>query len=76
MDFDMAYASALKVDLTTLAIFLEIHTMGTRGASTFSFKRVLVAQMIEPWCELKVRELAKEASSNETKVMSSRGMGK
>jgi hypothetical protein len=45
---DMEYASADKVDLTTLDIFLEDQLTGDMGASTLSLSFEVVVKMREP----------------------------
>ena len=45
---DMEYASADKVDLTTLDIFFEDQLTGDIGASTLSLSLEVVVEMSEP----------------------------
>ena len=69
MLLDMEYASAERVDRTTLEIFLEDQLTGEMGASTLSLSWEVVVKMREPWNELSCLGLANDASPNETWVI-------
>ena len=71
---DTEKASADKVDLTTLAIFLDDQVNGLIGAVTFSWSSGVVANTMVPWKDDSCLGLAKEASPNTTWVTLSTGI--
>ena len=67
---DMAYASALSVDLTTRPICLELHAMGEKVDGLFSANSGVHAIMNTPCCARSCDADAKLASPKLANVMS------
>ena len=70
-----ATASVDRVDLTTFAIFFELHTTGQTTPTRFSAKFPSVTKTMVPCRELLSRFVAKEASLKVQNVSSSIGIG-
>ena len=74
-DDDIAYASALKVDRTTLLICFECHAIGDMSEILFSLSSLVHAAMKTPCCALSWDSEAKLASPKLANVTFPIGMG-
>ena len=71
---DIEKASAERVDLTTLEIFLDVQISGEMGACSLSLSFWSVAHMMVPWWDDNCLGLANDASPKETCDTSETGM--
>ena len=75
-ELDIAYASALNVDLTTLPICLEFQATGEKSVDSFCANLLVHAIMNNPCCALSCEADAKLASPKLANVISFSGIGR